>query len=155
MIASLIFGKGTTLSLKRRRLTVSSSPTLGGNVHAGPNLDRLAKIAAWFQADNQGRTYDDPAVWGCSLQGRVCNAVPGWQLAAANVTAAYSTGVVRWRNASKNPDEAKMWLNETLASGMMPYFHFIGSEAGLGEDRRWQKVGSRLLPLDRANMTRI
>jgi hypothetical protein len=36
---------------------------LGGNVHAGPDLDRLAKIAAWFQADNQGRTYDDPAVW--------------------------------------------------------------------------------------------
>ena len=115
---------------------------LGGNVHAGPNLDRLAKIAAWFQGDNQGRTYDDPAVWGCTLQGRVANAVQDGNLAAANVTAGYSTGVVRWRNASKTPDEAKMWLNETLASGMIPYFHFIGSEAGLGEDRRWQKVGS-------------
>ena len=115
---------------------------LGGNVHAGPNLDRLAKIAAWFQGDNQGRTYDDPAVWGCSLQGRVANAVQDKNLVAANVTAAYSTGVVRWRNGSKNPDEAKMWLNETLASGMIPYFHFIGSEAGFGEDRRWQKVGT-------------
>lgn len=114
---------------------------LGGNVHAGPNLDRLAKIAAWFQGDNQGRTYDDPAVWGCTLQGRVANAVQDGNLAAANVTAGYSTGVVRWRNASKTPDEAKMWLNETLASGMIPYFHFIGSEAGLGEDRRWQAVG--------------
>ncbi len=115
---------------------------LGGNVHAGPNLDRLAKIAAWFQGDNQGRTYDDPAVWGCTLQGRVANAVQDGNFAAANVTAAYSTGVVRWRNASKNPDEAKMWLNETLASGMIPYYHFIGSEAGFGEDRRWQKVGT-------------
>jgi Hypothetical glycosyl hydrolase 6/Beta-galactosidase trimerisation domain len=115
---------------------------LGGNVHAGPNLDRLAKIAAWFQGDNQGRTYDDPAVWGCTLQGRVANAVQDGNFATANVTAAYSTGVVRWRNASKNPDEAKMWLNETLASGMIPYYHFIGSEAGFGEDRRWQKVGT-------------
>ena len=115
---------------------------LGGNVHAGPNLDRLARIAAWFQGDNQGRTYDDPAVWGCTLQGRVANAVQDGNLAAANVTAGYSTGVVRWRNASKTPYEAKMWLNETLASGMIPYFHFIGSEAGLGEDRRWQTVGS-------------
>ena len=35
-----------------------------------------------------------------------------------------------------------MWLNETLASGMALYYHFIGSEAGFGEDRRWQKVGT-------------
>ena len=66
---------------------------LGGNVRGGPNLDRLGKIAAWFQADNQGRTYDDPAIWGCSLQGRVCNAVMDGKF-AANVTAAYSTGTV-------------------------------------------------------------
>jgi hypothetical protein len=114
---------------------------LGGNVRCGPNLDRLGKIAAWFQADNQGRTYDEPSVWGCSLQGRVCNAVLDGKF-AANVTAAYSTGVIGWRNAAKNPAEAQMWLNESLASGMAPYYHFIGSESGFGEDRRWQKVGS-------------
>ena len=114
---------------------------LGGNVRCGPNLDRLAKTAVWFQADNQGRTYDDPAIWGCSLQGRVCNAVMDGKF-ATNVTAAYSTGIVRWRNSSKNPAEATMWLNETLASGMALYYHFIGSEAGFGEDRRWQKVGA-------------
>ncbi|HZQ19853.1 MAG TPA: alpha-amylase family protein [Terriglobales bacterium] len=114
---------------------------LGGNVRCGPNLERIGKRAAWFQADNQGRTYDNPAVWGCSLQGRVCSAVMDGKF-AANVTAAYSTGSVRWRNGSKNPAETKMWLNETLASGMALYLHFIGSEAGFGEDRRWQKVGS-------------
>jgi hypothetical protein len=114
---------------------------LGGNVHGGPNLSRLGKIAAWFQADNQGRTYDDPTIWGCSLQGRACNAVLDGKF-SANVTAAYSTGSVRWRNSSKNPDEAKMWLNETVASGMALYYHFIGSENGFTEDRRWQKVGS-------------
>ena len=114
---------------------------LGGNVRCGPNLDRLGKTAVWFQADNQGRTYDDPAIWGCSLQGRVSTAVMDGKF-ATNVTAAYSTGVVRWRNSSKNPAEANMWLNETLASGMALYYHFIGSEAGFGEDRRWQKVGA-------------
>jgi hypothetical protein len=114
---------------------------LGGNVRCGPSLDRLGKTAAWFQADNQGRTSEDPAVWGCSLQGRVCSAMMDGKF-AANVSAAYSTGTVRWRNASKNPAEAKMWLNETLASGMALYYHFIGSEAGFGEDRRWQKLGS-------------
>ena len=116
---------------------------LGGNVRCGPNLDRLGKTAVWFQADNQGRTSDDPAVWGCSLQGRVCSAIMDGKF-AANVSAAYSTGTVRWRNASKNPAEARMWLNETLASGMALYYHFIGSEAGFGEDRRWQKRRLRL-----------
>ena len=112
----------------------------GGNVRGGPNLDRLGKVAAWFQADNQGRTFYEPAIWGCSLQGRVCNAVLDGKF-GANVTAAYSTGTPGWRNASKNPDEARMWLNETLASGMIPYFHFVGAENGFDEDRRWQQVG--------------
>jgi hypothetical protein len=112
----------------------------GGSVRGGPNLDRLGKVAEWFQADNQGRSYGDAAIWGCSLQGRVCNAVLDGKF-AANVTAAYSTGTPGWRNASKNPAEARMWLNETLASGMVPYFHFVGAENGFDEDRRWQPVG--------------
>jgi hypothetical protein len=113
----------------------------GGNVRGGPNLNQLGKLAAWFQADNQGRTYADAAVWGCSLQGRVCNAVLDGKV-AANVTAAYSTGTPGWRNISKNSAEGKMWLNETLASGMVPYFHFVGAENGFNEDRRWQEVGT-------------
>ncbi len=113
----------------------------GGNVRGGPNLARLGAIAEWFQADNQGRTYDEPAIWGCSLQGRVCSAVLDGKF-ATNVIAAYSTGTPGWRNASKNPDEARMGLNECLASGMAPYFHFVGSEGGFCEDRRWQKVGA-------------
>jgi hypothetical protein len=114
---------------------------LGGNVHAGPNLDRLGKTAVWFQGDNQGRTNEDPAVWGATLQGRVCNAVLNGKF-ATNITAAYSTSEVPWRNAAKNPAEARMWFNETVASGLVPYYHFIGSENGFGEDRRWQKVGA-------------
>jgi hypothetical protein len=112
----------------------------GGNVHASVNLDQLGRTIAWFQADNQGRTYEDPAVWGCSLQGRVCGAVLDGKI-AANVTAAYSTGNPGWRNLSKSPEEMRMWLNESLASGMAPYTHFVGAEKGFGEDRRWQKVG--------------
>ncbi|HEX4007302.1 MAG TPA: alpha-amylase family protein [Acidobacteriaceae bacterium] len=114
---------------------------LGGNVKAGPNLARLGGIAAWFQGDNQGRTNADPAVWGCALQARVCNAVLDGKF-AANVNAAYSTGLVRWRNASKNADETRMWLHEALAGGMALYNHFIGSEDGFCEDRRWQQVGA-------------
>ncbi|MGB9418471.1 MAG: alpha-amylase family protein [Acidobacteriaceae bacterium] len=113
----------------------------GGNVRGGPNLNDLGKVSVWFQADNQGRSYGDPAIWGCSLQGRVCNAVLDGKF-AANVTAAYSTGNPVWRNVSKNPAEIRMWLNETLAGGMVPYLHFVGAENGFTEDRRWQQVGA-------------
>ena len=41
----------------------------GGNVRGGPNLDRLGKTAAWFQADNQGRTYDDACCLGMQPAG--------------------------------------------------------------------------------------
>ena len=117
---------------------------LGGNVHASPNLARLGQIAAWFQGDNQGRTNADPAIWGCSLQTRVCKAVLKEDSFAANINAAYSTGLVRWRNASKNPEETRMWMHESLAGGLPLYNHFIGSEDGFCEDRRWQKVGAEV-----------
>jgi hypothetical protein len=36
-----------------------------------------------------------------------------------------------------------MWMNETVASGMVPWYHFIGAEGGLGNDRRWQEPGRK------------
>ena len=50
---------------------------LGGNVRCAPNLDSLGKVAAWFQADNQGRTSDDPTVWDAACKA-VC-AAPSWK----------------------------------------------------------------------------
>ena len=115
---------------------------LGGNVSATPNLKRVGEVANWFNCDNQGRGGDDTPIWGCALQGRVCNAVMKGKT-STNVTAGWSTGAVRWRNASKAPEEATMWMDETVASGMVPWYHFIGAETGLGEDRRWQETGRR------------
>ena len=99
------------------------------------NLDRFGKICEWFQGDNQGRGGEDAPVWLCSLQGRVCQAIQEGK-AAANVTGAWSTGPIRWRNVGKSPQEAEMWLSETSASGMIPYWHLVGGEKGMGEDRR-------------------
>jgi hypothetical protein len=97
---------------------------------------KLGEICEWFQCDNQGRGGDDTPIWGCALQGRVCNAVQKGKM-ATNVTAAWSTGTPRWRNVYKSPQEERMWFNETVASGMVPYHHIIGGENGMGEDRRW------------------
>lgn len=113
---------------------------LGGAIKSGPNLKGLESICNWFNCDNQGRGGDAAPIWGCTLQGRVCNAIMKGRT-STNVTAAWSTGTPRWRNIAKSPNEAKMWLNETVASGMVPWYHFIGAEDGLGADRRWQEPG--------------
>jgi hypothetical protein len=113
---------------------------MGGGIHATPNLKQLGEICQWYQADNQGRGGDDSPIWGCAMQGRVCHAIQKGKM-STNVTGAWSTGSIRWRNVFKSPQEAQMWMNETVASGMVPYHHFIGGEKGMGEDRRWLEPG--------------
>jgi hypothetical protein len=108
---------------------------LGGGVRSTANLVELGKLCEWFQCDNQGRGGDLTPIWGVTLQGRVCNAVQSGKM-ATNVTGAWSTGTPRWRNVHKSEAEARMWMNETLAAGMVPYHHIVGGESGLGEDRR-------------------
>jgi hypothetical protein len=115
---------------------------LGGGIRSTANLVQLGEICEWFQCDNQGRGGDPAPVWGCALQGRVCNAVQKGKM-ATNVTAAWSTGVPRWRNVYKSEPEERMWFNETLASGLVPYHHLIGGEKGMGEDRRWLAPAQR------------
>jgi hypothetical protein len=113
---------------------------LGGAIRCGPNTSEIATIANWFNADNQGRGGENAPAWGASLQGRVCSAVMKGRT-STNVTGAWSTGTPRWRNIAKSTAEAQMWLNQTVASGMVPWYHFIGAEDGLGADRRWEQPG--------------
>jgi hypothetical protein len=109
---------------------------LGGGISSTVDLVKLGEICEWFQCDNQGRGGDATPIWGCALQGRVCSAVQKGKM-ATNVTGAWSTCSPRWRNVYKSPQEERMWFDETLASGMVPYHHLIGGENGMGEDRRW------------------
>lgn len=108
---------------------------MGGGARASLNLDRFGKICDWFQGDNQGRGGEDAPAWLCSLQGRVCQAIQEGKT-AVNVTGAWTTGPVRWRNVGKSAQEAQMWLSETSASGMIPYWHLVSAEKGQGVDRR-------------------
>jgi len=108
---------------------------MGGGARAAANLARIGKICEWFQGDNQGRGGEDSPLWLSTLQGRVCLAIQDGK-AATNLTGAWSTGPIRWRNVGKSPHEAQMWLSQTSASGLIPYWHLVGSEKGMGEDRR-------------------
>jgi hypothetical protein len=127
---------------KEKRPTNFFFANSGGGVRASMNLDRLGKICEWFQGDNQGRGGEDAPVWLCALQGRVCNAIQDGKV-ATNITGGWSTGPVRWRNAAKSPQEATIWMSQTSAAGLVPYYHYIGAETGLGEDRRWLETARK------------
>ena len=121
---------------------------LGGGIRSTANLVQLGELCEWFQCDNQGRGGDDTPIWGCASQGRVCQAVQKGKM-ATNVTGAWSTGPVRWRNVAKGENEARMWWNETLASGMVPYHHIIGGGKGARRGPEVAGAGAQVLSMDR------
>ena len=109
---------------------------LGGGIRTVKNVKRLGEVAHWFNADHQGRSGDTP-IWDCAQQGRVARPVMGGR-PTTNVTGAYSNSRVTWRHVSKSPAEMTMWMAQTTASGMVPWFHWLG---GAPEDTRWKEVG--------------
>jgi hypothetical protein len=80
---------------------------MGEAIRSGPNMIDLKAVAQWYNCDNQGRGGEEEAIWGCTLQGRVCNAI----------------------------------MDGHTATGMVPWYHFVGGEEGLGADRRWHEPG--------------
>ncbi len=109
---------------------------LGGGIRAALDLREVASVAHWFNADHQGRAGTTP-IWDCAQQGRVSRSVMKGR-AITNVTGAYANAQPLWRHTSKAPAEATMWLAQTTASGMTPWYHWLG---GKPEDTRWRETG--------------
>jgi hypothetical protein len=110
---------------------------LGGGFRTVKDLKRLAEVAAWFNADNQGRWQPDSPLWMCAAQGRVAQSVMNGRT-ITNVTGAYCTGQPDWRHSSKPAPEATLWMAQTAASGMVPWYHWLG---GSPLDTRWRQTG--------------
>ncbi|HZU27566.1 MAG TPA: alpha-amylase family protein [Bryobacteraceae bacterium] len=119
---------------------------LGGGIRAVLDLRRVAAVAGWFNADHQGRSGDTP-IWDCAQQGRVARSVMKGRT-VTNVTGAYANSSVLWRHSSKAPLEMTVWLAQTTASGMTPWFHWLG---GKPRDLRWMEPGRRFFQWMAAN----
>ncbi len=109
---------------------------LGGGIRTVKDLKKISEVAAWFNADNQGRAGDRP-IWGEAQQGRVARSVMG-DGTVTNVLGAYSNSSTLWRHSAKPDAENTLWTAQCAASGMVPWYHWLG---GSPLDNRWRKPG--------------
>jgi hypothetical protein len=109
---------------------------LGGGIRTVKDVKRLSEVAAWFNADNQGRSGNSP-IWMCAQQGRVAHCVMNGRT-VTNVVGMYDTGRLVWRHSSKTKEETTLWMAQSAASGMVPWLHWLGATP---EDTRWRETG--------------
>ncbi|MGH9353730.1 MAG: hypothetical protein ACRD2G_16480, partial [Terriglobia bacterium] len=109
---------------------------LGGGLRTVKDVKRLSEVAAWFNADHQGRAANTP-IWACAEQGRVAQSVMGGRT-ITNVIGAYSNSQPLWRHSSKPSAEQALWMAQIAASGMVPWYHWLG---GSPLDNRWRSAG--------------
>ena len=106
---------------------------IGGGIRAVQSHLQLGAMGQWLTADHQGRTGEMP-IWDVTQQGRVARAI----MDDKPLTNVVGTKSGIWRHSTKSKAELEMWLSGCVASGMVPWYVWLGAEV---PDRRWMDTG--------------
>ena len=80
--------------------------------------------------------------------GKLVHGILGWDKLAPESMAMYQAGRGTFRVASKPAAEARMWMIEGLAGGILPWWHHIGAYQ---EDRRMYKTAEPIMKWHETN----
>jgi hypothetical protein len=117
----------------------------GGLKESGLDQWRLTREALWYTADNQSRSGLVAPIWQDSQQVKFAHALMG-DRPVADVTASYSrSGHIMWRQVTDTSVEPECRMSQTAAAGGIVWYHWLGMEQGLEQDRRWQGPGRDFL----------
>jgi hypothetical protein len=143
-----LYNKAATLKNK----DAIFSGNLGGGLRGGEiDMSKLAPLAVWMFADNQGRGEEFGPSWDAGQMTRLAQVlIPNRP--AVNSTGAWANmGPARWRTVSANTAEVRTRMWQTLAQGGTIHLHWLGYDQGFREDRRWQQPGLEVLPFQAKN----
>jgi hypothetical protein len=117
----------------------------GGLKESGLDQWKLTREANWYTADNQSRSGLIAPIWQDSQQVKFAHCLMGDRPVTA-VTASYSrSGRLMWRQVADTSVEPECRMAQTAAAGGVVWYHWLGMEQGLEEDRRWQSPGRDFL----------
>lgn len=108
---------------------------IAGGITAIRNLKKIGDLASWITCDHQGRGGNTP-IWDCAQQGKVAYAI----MKGKPVTNVVGIKTGAWRHSSNADAEITLWLAQTSASGMIPWWVYLGGEL---YDKRWMETGRK------------
>ena len=133
-------GSCTTPSPRRRSRRNFFFANLGGGIRSTANLVQLGEAVRVVPVRQPGSRRRRHAHLGMRAAGSRLQRRAEGQDDHQRHRRLVHRRPVRWRNVYKSPEEAQMWMDETLASGMVPYHHIIGGENG------WAKIAAGWSP---------
>jgi hypothetical protein len=109
-------------------------PNTGGGETSRLDMRRIGLLAPMLVADRQARRGLIPP-WASGKNGKEFRAAMGDK----PVVGLFSVGAeeeYRWKDSVQNPDEVRLWVADSIANGMRPWFTKFG---GSINDPRWLK----------------
>jgi hypothetical protein len=109
-------------------------PNTGGGETSRLDMKRIGELAPTLMADRQARRGLMPP-WAGGKSGKEFRAAMGNK----PIIGIFSVGAeeeYRWKDSVQNPDEVRLWVADSLANGMRPWFTKFG---GSIHDPRWLK----------------